>query len=548
MPPEGPRADLGRLAADPALADLLADVAERHGVRLLVADRTGAVVAAPGLPAGAERPARVPAEGEAGARVRGVEVYDQPCGSVAAVPIPGDRRAPDPARAAGQAAGLLQAFASREYETENLSQSLLDVYEELNLFYGITARIHAVANVEGICATILDRACEIVRAVRASILLADPRTGILRIVAARGLSPEEAAGVRIEPGQGISGKVMLTNQAVLVDDVGSLAGAEAPRSDARYAGRSYISIPIRVFAPGAVGAAPGDRDARPLGVLNMTDKVGDRAFTSGDLKLLSALASQAAVLLENTRLSGIEKEMGIARQIQASLLPSRPPAVRGAEAAGICVPARDVGGDYYDFVELPGGRLGLLVADVSGHNVGAALMMAVSRASLRAAILRDLPPDEVLATVNALLAGDLARSELFVSVFYAVHDPRRGVLSYANAGHNPPLLLRTGSDETQELDAEGILLGVMDSSAFERREVRFSGGDLALLYTDGLTEARNGAGEEFGVERLATVLASVRGRPVAEIPAALVRAVDRYAAGAAPDDRTAVVLRAGRME
>jgi len=539
-----PRVDVGRLAGEPLLAELLAAAAAAHGSGLVVCGPGGAALAGFGATSGDGLPTRAEAERRAGSCTRAVEVYDETCATVTA--FAAGHGSADAEAAAGLAAGILTSVATREYETESLSKSLLDVFEEVNLFYGITARIHAVSSVEGICTTILDRACEIVRVARASILLADPRTGVLRIVASRGMSAEQVARVRVQPGEGVTGRVMATAQAVLVDDVGNLDGAKRTADD-RYASRSFISVPLRVFDPEEATHPGRPSSHRPLGVLNMTDKSGGGHFTSGDLKLLSALASQAAVLLENTRLSGIEKEMGIARRIQASLLPAAPPRVPGAEISGICVPARNVGGDYYDMVALPGGRAGLLIADVSGHNVGAALMMAVSRASLRAEIRRDGPPHEIMAAANALLADDLARSELFVSVFYAVFDPADGTLAFSNAGHNLPLLLRAGGEEVESLDAEGILLGVVESYPFEKRTVTLREGDLLLMYTDGFTEAADASGEMYGERRLAGALASVRDLPVEEIPKALLAAVDHFSADASADDRTAVVLRAGRM-
>jgi sigma-B regulation protein RsbU (phosphoserine phosphatase) len=539
----GARVDIARVAEEPAALAILGGLAAALGTRVLVADSGGRVVARFGAGPGAP-PEALPAD-PAGAAAAGwilfpVEVYDAPCGFVAA---------PAEGAAAGRtAADAVAALATREYESESLSRNLLDVYEELNLFYGITARMHEVGSVDGICATILDRACEIVRAARASILLADPHTGVLRIAAARGISAEQAATVRVRPGEGVVGKVMRTGQAVVVDDARSLESGGRTADD-RYASRSFISIPLRVFDPEELsGAAAGAASRRrPVGVLNMTDKADARPFTSGDMKLLSALASQAAVLLDNTRLAGIEKEIGLARTIQATLLPQSPPRIPGAELAGVCLPARNVGGDYYDLLSLPGGRACILVADVSGHNVGAALMMAVTRAALRAEIDRGDDPAEVLARANRLLDGDLARAELFVSVFVAIYDPPRRLLSWASAGHNPGMLLRSGASAPETLDAEGMLFGVLGDAAFERREATLADGDLLLLYTDGLTEARNPAGEMFGEPRLEAALAAAAARATAEVPRALIDAVDAHTGAAPDDDRTAVVLRACRI-
>ncbi|MHC4924815.1 MAG: PP2C family protein-serine/threonine phosphatase [Planctomycetota bacterium] len=535
-------ADVGRVVGDPGVQRLLRGTALLRGVRVVVGDRDRTVLAAFGRQEGT--PAEFPEDSDGTVSQR-LEVYDRLSGWVWAGPEDGAAD-PDPEGAAKAAVDLVGALATKDYESESLSQSLLDSFEEINLFYGITARIHAVGSNEGICATILDRACEIMGSKRASILLADSRTGVLRIVASRGIPEEQVARVRVQPGEGVTGKVMNSGQIMLVDDTAT--NGDNGGREGRYSSRSFISVPLQVFDPAGTGAMESDQGVmKPLGVLNMTDKADHGRFTARDLKLLSALASQAAVLLENNRLTGIAKELALAKNIQASLLPQRAPSIAGAELGGVCEPAHNVGGDYYDMVELPDGRAGLLIADVSGHNVGAALMMAVSRAALRAEIFRGEEPDAVLATVNRLLDGDLSRAELFVSVFYAVYDPASGTLTYANAGHNLPFLLREGSEEVEELDANGILFGVLPDYEFECKTVTLSPGDLLLLYTDGFTEASDTAGEMFGEGRLAGVLVRERRTPMEELPRAILRDVDAFSAEAAQDDRTAVMLRAGPL-
>jgi sigma-B regulation protein RsbU (phosphoserine phosphatase) len=541
------RVDLGIVAQDPQAESLLRQAAELHGSPIYLADPEGKVVAS-FAPAswGGTAPDRLPTDpaeaAERGTVLRKILVYDGHCGWVGAAGLAGAASA-----ASRFAADLVAAFATKQYEAESLSKSLLDTYEEVNLFYGITSSLHRVGNSEGICSTILRRACEIVRSARASILLADPHTGLLRIVASHGMSPEHAAAVRVKPGEGVVGRVMKTGQAVLVDDA-EPGAAGAGAGDHQYASRSFISVPIRVFDPEELsGSKPAEGRRGAIGVLNLTDKAGGTRFTSGDMKLLSALASQAAVLLDNTRLAGMEKEMGLARTIQASLLPQSSPKVPGVELAGICLPCRNVGGDYYDMIALPGGKAAILIADVSGHNVGAALMMAVSRAALRAEIDRSVEPEEILSRANRLLDADLARSELFVSVFLGIYDPASGTLAYASAGHNPAMLRRAAGGAVESLDAEGILLGVAGDFVFERRTVKLAEGDVVLLYTDGLTEARDAGGSMFEEERLQAAFVEASDLPTAQIPRALIAAVDGFTAASPADDRTAAVLRAVRM-
>ncbi len=199
--PEEPRVDLASVAGDAQAEDLLRQAAAFHKTPLYVADPSGRVVASFGPPGWAGKgPESIPVDvEEAAARgfaQRRIVVYDGVCGFVAAA------KGGPGGEAARFAADLVAAFATRQYEAESLSKSLLDVFEEVNLFYGITSSLHRVGSTEGICATILARACEIVRVARASILLADPHTGVLRIVASHGMSQEQAAAVRVKPGGG----------------------------------------------------------------------------------------------------------------------------------------------------------------------------------------------------------------------------------------------------------------------------------------------------------------------------------------------------------
>ncbi len=214
-----------------------------------------------------------------------------------------------------------------------------------------------------------------------------------------------------------------------------------------------------------------------------------------------------ADVTELRRIEEQRHELEIAKRIQRSLLPPAPLATDRIQVAGLCLPAAHVGGDYYDYFEIQD-TLNLVIADVSGHSVGAAMIMAETRSILKMVAhwrLQDAPgtADGVadnLAVLNDLLFEDLNRSDLFITMFYARYHPLSRMLCYANAGHNPPLLLRGG--KPLELDADGLILGVMKAVAYEERTVRLAEGDVLLLYTDGITEARNRAGEFFGTERL----------------------------------------------
>lgn len=207
-------------------------------------------------------------------------------------------------------------------------------------------------------------------------------------------------------------------------------------------------------------------------------------------------------LLEN---ASMVKEMEIAKQIQLSLLPPSPPTVAGVDCSGLCVPATHIGGDYYD-IFLRGEELGLVIADVSGHSVGAALIMVETRSVLRAQ-LDSLPsPAGLVSLLNELLHEDLSRAELFITMSYLSYNTTSRMLRYTNAGHPPPVLYRPKSDSFFELDAEGLVFGVERGVRYEELSLQVAAGDLLILYTDGIIEAEGGSGEPFGIARLREVL------------------------------------------
>jgi len=251
---------------------------------------------------------------------------------------------------------------------------------------------------------------------------------------------------------------------------------------------------------------------------------------------------QATLAFERRRL---ERELEFARRIQLNLMPAAPPQPDGWEIATAYRAARVVGGDFYDAFELPGlgGRIGLIIADVTGKGLTAALMMAFTRAVHRAAAYNGSGPADWLERTNRVLVRD-ARTGLFVTAIAAEVDPSRGVLTYASAGHEPALLARWDSESVAELPAGGMLLGLAEAAATPDREVPFEPGDLAVLYTDGLTDAVDAVGIRFGPERFVEAVGRARGGTAAEAVDAVLGAVDRFVGNAEPaDDLTLVAVR-----
>jgi sigma-B regulation protein RsbU (phosphoserine phosphatase) len=200
-----------------------------------------------------------------------------------------------------------------------------------------------------------------------------------------------------------------------------------------------------------------------------------------------------------------EFQMETAKEIQQSFLPEAPPSIEGFEIAALTLPAEQVGGDFYDFIPISSDRWGMVIADVSGKGVPAALFMGLSQALIRAGTADNSTPVHTVQKANDLLINE-ARSSMFVTVLYAALDSKGKVLHYVNAGHNPPLVFKGGTGEIILLRTRGIALGVMDDIEFEEKQLKLESNDMLVMYTDGVTEAVNKAQEEFGTERLQQML------------------------------------------
>ena len=250
-----------------------------------------------------------------------------------------------------------------------------------------------------------------------------------------------------------------------------------------------------------------------IGLLNLGPRLSQQEYSADDRKLLSDLATQTAPAVRVAQLvrqqqqeaqerERIEQELRVARLIQQTLLPKALPELPGYDVAAYYQPAREVGGDFYDFLELEDGRLGLVVGDVTDKGVPAAIVMATTRTMLRAAAQRLFSPGEVLQRVNEVLVQDIPPN-MFVTCLYAILDQESGRLVYANAGHDLPYRRRAGRSEgAEELRARGMPLGLLPGMGYEEKEIVLEEGESVLFYSDGLVEAHDPNREMFGFPRL----------------------------------------------
>ena len=288
-----------------------------------------------------------------------------------------------------------------------------------------------------------------------------------------------------------------------------------------------------------------------IGVLNLGPRLSDQDYSGDDRKLLDNLAAQAAPALRVGQLvrqqeaevrsrERIDQELKVAQLIQQNFLPKELPDLAGWQVAAYYRPAREVGGDFYDFIDLPEDRLAIVIGDVTDKGVPAAMVMAATRSVLRAASQRLTSPGEVLERVNDLLCPDMPE-KMFVTCFYAVLDRSSGRVSFANAGHDVPYI-GTGDGETAELRARGMPLGLMPGMRYEEKEMTVAPGQTALLYSDGLAEAHDPERRMFGFPRVKELVGG--GQAGHELIDVLLSELDRFtgAGWEQEDDITLVTL------
>jgi phosphoserine phosphatase RsbU/P len=296
-------------------------------------------------------------------------------------------------------------------------------------------------------------------------------------------------------------------------------------------------------------AAPLQTKDRIIGLIYLDSPFVLREFTKDDLDLLTVLANVAAIRLENARLAEIEAaerimqfDLSQAAQIQRYMLPEKAPEVAGADLAGFNVPCRTVGGDYYDFFTYSDGRVALTLGDVSGKGMPASLMAMGLHA--RVQVLAEDPKDlsEFMIRLNKTTCAKCP-SNRFITFFFCVLDAATGQLAYANAGHNPPIVVRS-SGESMMLEGGGPVLGILPVAPYSQMFTHLDQGDMLALYSDGVTEATNLNYDEFGEERLIDTLKAHRTEPATAIVEAVTRALAEFTAGAPQaDDITLVVAR-----
>jgi len=284
-----------------------------------------------------------------------------------------------------------------------------------------------------------------------------------------------------------------------------------------------------------------------IGVLELIDRLDGQPFRQSDVDRLTPFAAQAVVAMETARLhqadlakQRMERELQLGHTMQSSLIPAAVPSIEGWEFAAWWQPAREVSGDYYDFVQL-GDRVGLVVADVADKGVHAALFMALTRSTVRASLTALPTPAAGINAANRLISQD-ATGGMFVTLCYAQFHPGSFEVTYVNAGHNPPLWVRSAQHEIVELEPTGIFLGFDSGMPIEDKTVRCASGDIFVFFTDGVTEAMNPARLQYGDDRFQATLLQNSHRSPAEILEQIQQSLQAHTADTIQSDDVTLVI------
>lgn len=435
-----------------------------------------------------------------------------------------------------RAAVVLGRLVEEQGRRAELVRILAERHDEIRLLYAISDILGRTTRLDAAAQTIISEVAPVVGARRASIMVHDPEVGVLRTVAAAGFEPGPDEAVAVDDPRSVAARVFRERVPLAHEAV----GASQPRGS--YRGVAFLSVPITYAAPGS--------PPRCVGVINLTDRMGGDRFTPANRQLITAIASQIGAALENARLAERERaeqrlrsELELAHDLQMRLLPS-PAVVRGdARVAARCVPVEEIGGDFYTFARLGDARVGVMLGDVASHGFASALVMALalSAAGIHAAVARS--PEETLAALRDSVRDELARTEMYLTVFHGVLDPGSATLRYSNAGH--PYAWRLRPDGAAErLGATAPPLGLADDAPLGSATVAWAPEDLLLLCTDGLLDALHEDGTPYGDTRLlATAAAAAAGGPDAVLEAVLADVATWSTR--ATDDRTLLVLQLG---
>jgi sigma-B regulation protein RsbU (phosphoserine phosphatase) len=423
-------------------------------------------------------------------------------------------------------------------EVEHAANELAERYEEINLLYSISEILGRAVTLDETARTILGEISGTVGARRGAILVYDRTADALLPVAVLGTDVASVRPIPLGDESSVSSRVFRQLHAVLAEPGEMENELEAP-----YRRGAMLSVPI-------MWTAPAPRGSEPLGVVNLSDRRSSQPFTAGDQKLISAIATQIGTAIQNARLvrasveqQRLQREMQLAHELQMKLLPSSDIVAPDAKVAARVVPAESVGGDFYNLFRLSQGCTGVMIGDVSGHGYQAALIMALTMSASAIHAQRTNDPGETMHALFSSVREELTTTEMFISGFYAIVDRNAREIWYSNTGH-PHAFVFAADGTIERLAAADPPLGMAEGRPATVRRPWDPGGDLLVLFTDGISDARNRAGERLGEQKILDLIGANQAKEPSVILEKTFAMLDRHV-GRAPlrDDLTLVLLR-----
>jgi sigma-B regulation protein RsbU (phosphoserine phosphatase) len=451
----------------------------------------------------------------------------------------------------------LVAVIQLQFGNRKRQAAELELERTMQLF-DVSLEVNSTIRKQDLLVKIMETSSRIMNAEASSVILVDEEKGELFFDLALGAKGDEVREIRLKIGEGIAGWVAQTGKSVKIDDAARderWSSKVAKRVD--YPTRNMLCVPL--VSKGKI-----------IGVLQVLNKRGDAPFTDRDLQLLESIASPTAASLENAMLydeleksvhalkvttaakERMESELRIATDIQMGFLPRKSLSLqsRGADAEGLTSaeaeaqatirPAREVGGDFYDYFRIDENRLFFVLGDVSDKGIPAALFMAVTMTLLKGKMSVELTPGELLTAVNQELYKD--DSTMFATIFCGVLNIATGQLLYSDGGHCPPYIMKANGEVELLKGKKGLPLGVMDDMLYMDNEVMLGLGDRIIVYTDGITEAEDQLQNQYGFGRLKEVLVREQASKPEQLLSQMVQDVDLFADGAVQSDDIAVLI------
>ena len=440
-------------------------------------------------------------------------------------------------------AQIVGSVLSSEQEAAQVAAELSDRYEEIDLMYSISEILGHTIRLEDAAQRILVEVATLVRAGRATLLALDDDRRVLRLIASRGMDPGDVEPIELDDQLSVAARVFREGRIISYDPTDPVAANPGSPEGRRYKGKAFLSVPV------VYGTSGGE--SRPIGVINLTDRLGEDAFTSGDRKLIVSIANQIGAAIENARLVArdlsqerMRSELDLAHDLQLKLLPSPLVIAAKVDVTARCRQADSVGGDFYNLLNLHGDRIGVMIGDVTSHGFASALIMALAMAASGIHAAAAASPSDALQRLELSLLPELGRTEMFLHLFYGVIDPKDHRLIFANAGHPHAFVVDGATGVATRLEATRPPLGIVPTAGQDQMRA-WRPKDILCLFTDGIVDAAGESGPaRFGEERVLAHVRGLRERPVREMLEAIYADLAAFTGGGrASDDRTLVLLK-----